>query len=376
MPFIRHGRRAAPRALGFGIACFGLFLACWGSEGSAPSHGRGPSEITVEVTTIAPEPFADIAPLSGQLEAEFSVLIKPEIDGVVEAIAFLEGQSVTQGHVLFQLRSDEQRARLREAQAELALAQSVYARTRELADRKVSSAAQQERAVAEREIARARVELASIEVQRTEIRAPFDGVIGARLVSPGDRVEPDDALVQIDAIERLQVVFTLSERYVAQTRTGVPVSVRVVAYPEQRFPGEVFYVSPSLDATARRVILKAWVPNSDRRLRAGMFADVEVEVGRREDAILVSEAAIVYDRKGTYVWRIGADDRAQRVSVGLGLRSAGRVHVERGLAPGDVVVVAGTHKLKEGSRIRRAQTEPSTQARERREHEPAIGGGT
>ena len=113
-----------------------------------------------------------------------------------------------------------------------------------------------------------------------------------------------------------------------------------------------------------------------QRHGAGMFVDVEVEVGRREDAILVSEAAIVYDRKGTYVWRIGADDRAQRVSVGLGLRSAGRVHVERGLAPGDVVVVAGTHKLKEGSRIRRAQTEPSTQARERREHEPAIGGGT
>ena len=70
-----------------------------------------------------------------------------------------------------------------------------------------------------------------LEVQRTQIRAPFDGVVATRLVSPGDRVEPEDALVQIDSIDRLQVVFALSERYVAEARTGVPVPVRVVAYP-------------------------------------------------------------------------------------------------------------------------------------------------
>ena len=326
------------------------------------------------MTTIAPESFADIAPLSGQLEAEFSVMIKPEIEGVIEAIAFLEGQPIAQGDVLFQLRSEEQQARLREAEAELALAQSVYARTRELANRKISSAAQQDEAIAERNIARARVELAQLEVERTQIRAPFDGVVGTRLVSPGDRVEPEDALVQIDSIDRLQVVFALSERYVAEARTGVPVAVRVVAYPGESFPGEVFYVSPSLDPVARRVILKAWVLNSDRRLRAGMFADVEVEVNRRDDAILISEAAVVYDRAGTYVWRIDAEDLAQRVPIRLGLRIKGRVQVQQGLQPGDVVVVAGTHKLKEGSKIRRAGA--GSQAREQGDPQPAVGGGT
>ena len=371
---VRRSRRILQSALAglFGPLAF-TALHCSSPEPDKRVEAR---EITVEVTTLAPETFVDIAPLSGQLEAEYSVMVKPEIEGVIDTIAFEEGQSVAKDDVLFGLRSGEQRARLREAKAELALAQSVYARTKELASRQVSSAAQQERAVAEREIARARLQLARIEVERTQVRAPFDGVVGTRFVSPGDRVEPGDPLVQIDAVDRLQVVFGLSERYVAEARTGVPVAVRVAAYPSERFPGEIFYVSPSLDAVARRVILKAWVPNPDRRLRAGMFANVEVEVSRRDDAILISEAAVVYDRQGTYVWRIDAEERAQRVPVRLGLRSEGRVQVQGGLAPGDVVVVAGTHKLKEGSKIRRAETQPTTQARERGGQPPAVGGGT
>ena len=89
-----------------------------------------------------------------------------------------------------------------------------------------------------------------MELERTLIRAPFDGEMGDLKVAPGDRVTPDDELVRIDALDRLQLVFTLPEIAVGRIEPGIPVSIRVAPYPDRRFDGEVYFVSPTLDAAA------------------------------------------------------------------------------------------------------------------------------
>ena len=218
-------------------------------------------------------------------------------------------------------------------------------------------------AVAELEVARARVDLARLAVDRTEIRAPFDGVLGFRWVDPGDRVTDETPLVQIDAIERLQVSFGITEQGVAFAKRGAPIQIRVLPYPGESFAGEVFFVSPTLDPAARRLILKAWVPNADERLRPGLFADVDLEVARRENALLVPESAVVLDRHGTFVWRVDDDDTAHRVPIEVGLRKGGRVEVTMGLRPGDTVVMAGTHKVSEGEKLQAAAPASTGQAR-------------
>jgi membrane fusion protein (multidrug efflux system) len=353
------GHRASA-CLGGALAAL-VFGAGCGPDGAEalPEHEEA---TVVELTRVEAGLLRDTSTFGGQLEPENSVLLKPETDGVVESIAFAEGQRVVTGQELVRLRDREQIARLQEAKAMLSLAREVHERTRRLLSRNAASAAQRDEAAAELEVASARVALAQLAFDRTRILAPFDGVAGARLVSPGDRVTDETPLVGISAVDRLQVIFALSEHAVPYARPGVRVEVMVAPYPGERFPGEVFYVSPTLDPASRRLIMKAWVPNQDGRLAAGLFAEVDLEIGRRENAIVVPESAIVFDRQGTYVWRVGEDSVAERAPVETGLRSEGRVEVTLGLQPGDVIVSAGTHKVKEGRLLRAAESSATGQA--------------
>ena len=324
-----------------------------GDAGSAPDHGSEKPPITVELQKIEPQLLRDTATFSGQLESEYSVELKAETSGVIDEVLFEEGQTVKKGAVLFRLRDEEQAARLAEAVANRDLAEEVWERTQQLVSRDAASAAQKDRAAAELAVARARVDLAKLALSRTRISAPFDGVVGSRNVAPGDRITDKKPLVRIDSIDRLQLLFAISEQGVAFARTGVKLEVRVRPFPDEVFQGEVFFVSPSLDPATRRMILKAWVPNADRRLRPGLFANVDLEIAQRENALLVPESAVVFDRQGSYVWRV-RDEVAERVPIEIGLRKNGRVEVTLGLAGGDTIVSAGTHKVIEGRKLRAA----------------------
>ncbi|HXV36046.1 MAG TPA: efflux RND transporter periplasmic adaptor subunit [Myxococcota bacterium] len=335
-----------------------MFTAAIGCGSDALDSSHGPPPSVVETARVESREFSESVEIVGQLVAEESVVIRPEIAGVVASVEFQEGQRAKGGDVLFILNSDEQRAALREAEANLDLAADVLARTEKLSKVNVSAAAELTRAQAEVAAAKALVDLARVNLDRTRIRAPFDGVLGARLVSPGDRVDSDVALVQFDAVDRLQLHFSLPENAIALARLGLGVSARVAAYADESFPGTVYFVSPALDPNSRRLPLKAWVANADGRLRPGMFARVELEVERTEQALLVPESSIANDANGPYVWRVSADRLAERVGVRLGARRAGKVVVLSGLASGDTIVTSGTHKLFEGSAVESAGLPP------------------
>jgi membrane fusion protein (multidrug efflux system) len=364
----------ALRATLAAIALPWLAAACSGEAGDAALDSD--PAVTVEAVRVESQLLRDVATFSGQLTAENSVMVKAESSGVVAQILFADGQPVAAGDVLVQMRDEEEVARLREAEANLVLARHVHARTRELAAREAVSAAQQDRVAAELAVASARVDVARVAFERTRVRAPFDGVVGARLVSPGDRITAKDPLVQIDAVERLQVTFAISEYGILFAREGAPVEIRVSPYPNEAFPGQVYYVSPALDPQTRRVIVKAWVPNAGRRLRPGLFANVDLEVARREGALVVPESAVVFDREGTYVWRLDAAQVASRIPIEVGLRKHGRVEVTLGLQPGDTIVSTGTHKVSAGKKVALAAPRALGQATQGAPAGAAAGEGT
>jgi membrane fusion protein (multidrug efflux system) len=331
------------------LALFALMVVSCHSDALESSEGPPPS--VVETARIESRLFFERVEVVGQLAAAESVVIRPELAGVVESVEFQEGQRVAVGEVLFVLRSDEQRAALREAEANRVLAADVFERTEKLSKVRVSAASELTRARAGVAAADAVVDLARVNVERTRIRAPFDGALGARDVSPGDWVDSDVALVQIDAVDRLQLQFSLPGNAIALAQPGLKVSARVAAYPDERFGGEVYFISPALDTDSRRLGMKAWVPNSDGRLRPGMFARVELEVERTEHALLVPESAIASDASGPYVWRVTPESLAERASVELGTRREGQVVILSGLASGDTIVTSGTHKVYEGGGV-------------------------
>jgi membrane fusion protein, multidrug efflux system len=339
-----------------------LLVAVTGCESPAKSAhtASGPPPINVEIAPVEQRPISDTVALVGQLEPEESVVLKPEISAVVQEVFFEDGDRVKSGQVLLQMRDGEERAHLREAAAQLTLAEDEYSRTKQLAAKKTVSASELDRATATAEAARARRDLAEVELARMTIRAPFDGFLGAREVSPGDRVSKTTPLVRIDAVDRLRLRFTVPELALTAMRVGSTVGVSVAPFPGETFSGQVYFVAPTLDPTSRRLELKAWIANDDHRLRPGLFANIALEVARREDALVIPESALAYDADGAFVWRVGAGDTAERVPVTIGIREAGRVEVATGLAAGDRVVSAGTHKVAPGAVVHDVPPPPST----------------
>jgi membrane fusion protein (multidrug efflux system) len=141
-------------------------------------------------------------------------------------------------------------------------------------------------------------------------------------------------------------------------RVGVPLELTVAARPGETFTGEVYFVAPALDAANRRLLLKALVPNPERKLRPGMFATIRVEVARHADALVVPEAALAYDSSGPYVWLLNDNQTAERTRVTLGLRGDGHVEITTGLSAGKRIVSAGTHKVAPGARLQQAAVTP------------------
>jgi membrane fusion protein (multidrug efflux system) len=329
-------------------------LACGESPGSVAQHGPPPP--TVEITTVSRAPIRDVLDLVGQLEAEESVVIKSETDGVIDTVEFLEGHEVRKGDLLFRLRDDEQEARLREAEASLVLAEDEHRRVKALAEQRTVSQSELDRATAEFLAAKARLDVAKVELARTQIRAPFDGVLGARQVSPGDRITTDTGLVRIDAIARLKLLFTVPEIAVQAVALDKPVTITVAPWPEEKFPGRVFFVAPTLDPRNRRLLLKAWIPNPERKLRPGLFANVQLEIANYEDALVIPESAVAYDAKGPFAWRVNSDNVAERAALELGVRRGGKVQVLSGLEVGDRIVWAGTHKVIPGGPVQEASS--------------------
>lgn len=346
------GFRPVSAAAGAILAVALLASAGCGQGDAAPGEAFEPREVTVEVVTVEPELLRDEVSFVGQLEAAGSVMVRAESEGVIESVDFTEGEVVEKGDVLFVLRNHEQRARLRLAQAELAKVEAELRRTERLRAHNAASAAALERHQADREIARASVGLARVQLEQTFVRAPFTGYAGQRLVWVGDRVDENRDLVRLDDISRVVLFFSLPEQALPLARPGVPLTVSVAPYPGERFAGEVFFVSPYLEVATRRLSVKAWIPNPDQKLRPGLFAQVEAIIDERPDSLLVPEAAVVYDREGSFVWRIDGEGQARRAPVALGLRVKGRVEIAEGLSPGDRVVAAGTNKVFDGTRVR------------------------
>jgi membrane fusion protein (multidrug efflux system) len=340
-----HAARAAIAV----SALLGAAAGCGGGDEDVASQGPPPP--SVEVMTLVAESFEQQADLLGELQADNSAVVKSEVAGVVESVEFEDGQTVEAGDVLFRMRDREQAARLREAEAEMLLAQEDFARTNTLAKQNAAAAAQLDKARANLEVSRARTELRRVELDRTRVRAPFDGRTGARLVSPGARIKVEDGLVRIDGIDPLSLVFTIPEAVLPLARVGAQYELEVAAFPDRRFPGEIRFIAPSVDSATRRILIKGRVPNPDGTLLPGMFARVQAKLGER-DALLVPEEALVTTSDGTFVWRIGQGDKAERVAVELGGREPGRVEIVSGVAVGDRVVTAGTHKVHQGEPVK------------------------
>lgn len=324
-------------------------------EASAQQAGERPP---TPVETVAAEgvPVSDEVVVAGALRSNESVNVSVEIAGLISAIHFEEGEPVEEGALLFELDDSIWQAELDEAEARLALSQSNFERANELLERSVGTVANRDEARAELDTARAAAGLARARLGKTDIRAPFAGILGLRQVSAGEYVTPGQPLVNLENLEPIKVDFRVAERYLPVLATGQEVGITVDSLPGRSFTGEVTAIDPKVDPASRSVAVRAQTPNEDRVLRPGQFARVRLTVDRRDDAIVIPEQALVPRGEEYFVFKV-VDGKAVMSAVEVGQRRAGQAEITTGLAEGDVVVTGGHQKIRDGAPVQPVDAE-------------------
>ena len=316
----------------------------------APAGPLNGPPTTVEATKVTLQALPQTISAVGSLRSDESITVRPEVAGRISIIAFQEGQRVAKGVTLVRLDPAINQAEVQQARANLKLAQSKYERAVDLAKQNFISGQAKDEAENNLRVAEAAVALADARLAKTEIKAPFAGIIGLRVVSVGDYVKEGADVVNLESIDPLKVDFRVPEIYLTQLAVGQTLSVTLDALPGKSFEGKVYAVNPLIDAAGRSVVIRAVVHNADTMLRPGMFARVRLITRDEKQALVVPEQAIVPQGDEQYVFRV-ADGKVARVKVDIGQRRDGRVEVLKGLAPNDVVVTAGQLKLRDGMAV-------------------------
>lgn len=360
-----------------------------------------PAAVAVTTATVVERPVTRFIRVSGALSAQEAAEVAAEVAGRVMATPIERGSRVARGGTLIQIADVEVAAQAREAEANAAqiearlgtasgaafdvervaevanaraafdLARTEFERTRMLQKNQLVSQSEFDQREAQVEAARrqyemarngaeqqfqalmgarARVALARKAVDDTIVRAPFDGVVGERLVSVGDYVTRGTKVASVMRVSPLRLELTVPAQYVTVIGVGRTVSLEVDAYPGESFDGEVRYVSPALRADSRALIVEAVVANTDGRLKPGLFATARIEQAEKSPALLVPAAAVQKTASGLRVFVVSGEHAEERL-ITTGQTEGDLIEATSGLAAGDRVVVGGADRLRDGARV-------------------------
>lgn len=291
----------------------------------------------------------------GSLTASQGIDLATEVAGVVESLGFESGQTAAAGEVLLQLDASVDRAVLEGLVAQRKLAELQFERNQRLRRENSVSQSELDAARAGLDEAAAAVTAQRARLDKMSLRAPFSGRLGIRQVDIGQYLNPGDPVVTLQALDPVYADFSLPERHLAQLEPGQKVSLSVQAYPDETFTGVISALNSRIEENSRQLRVRATLSNPERRLRPGMFAEVEVWLPDVEQVLTLPRQAVVYNPYGSTVFLIREQDdgklEVQRRQIQTGKVRNGRISVTRGLEAGDRVVSAGQVKLRNGQAV-------------------------
>lgn len=344
------------------------FFACKGAE--TDSNAKQPDQnqavhYPVKAVKVQPRELELTVKSIGSLFADEAVPIKARVEERVEELFIEEGSYVDQGKLLcvfydkkIQQQLLKAKADLAEAIADLDNARVTLARKEALVKKEMVSKQDYDDAKTRVELAKARVDqmraslgLAEESLKDTRISAPLPGFIQERYISPGQYMKVGDGLFLLLKTDPIKLTFTIPESEVYKVKIGQVVRVRTQAYPSKVFTGGVYYIAPGADQSSRMVTLKAYLPNPEALLKPGFFADVEVVVGKKANAIFIPEGALT-SRRGKPVVYVLEGDTARERDVVTGARERGLVEILSGIKQAESVITDGSDALEEGMKVR------------------------
>jgi len=291
----------------------------------------------------------------GTLDADQSIVISPEINGIVTSIDFKDGQRMAEGDSIISIDSGSLTARVMQTQARLTLTRANFDRAKRLRKQGSGTARALDEALNDLRSAEADAVAAKADLDKANITAPFAGIIGLRQVSLGQYLKAGDPIATLADVDHLRIDFRVSEVFLTEIKKGLTVNIRFDALPGETFKGVITAIDPVIDVAGRAISVRATLTNESGKLRPGLFGRVDIVTTTRH-SIVLPESVLVPQQTGQKAVFVvtGNDNTGHHVElkpVEIGERLPGEVEIRSGLSDGDLVVTAGQLKVKSGDAV-------------------------
>jgi len=343
-----------------------------GPEPVRAARSSAPAAIPVTVATATRRDLPIYLTGLGSVQASFTVGIRPQVDGKLEAVLFTEGQQVKKGDVLARIDPrlyvaalDQAKAKRMQDEAQLDSAQKDLSRSRTLVDKsfQTQQVVDQQQSKVDQLIASINADDAAIETAQTQldytlITAPSDGRMGVRSIDPGNIMRASDsaAIATLTLTRPAAVLFTLSARFLNDVREALargPVEVTAFSQDNTRVlsRGTLLLIDNFVDQASATIRLKAVFANEDERLWPGDFVNARVSLEVRRGVVTIPSVAIQRGPDGIFTWVVAAGNIAQARAIKSGPTSGDLTVITSGLEEGERVVVDGQYKLRQNSLV-------------------------
>lgn len=338
------------------IALFGLSGAgykYYQQHKSEESSNAQPSQIkskqnilNINGLVIKHQSLTEDIAMVGNLLPDEEVDLTFETSGKIVEINFQEGSFVKKGELLAKVNDKPLQAQLKRYEAQLKLAQDRVYRQSTLLEKDAVSQEAFEQARTELAILNADIDIVKQNIALTELRAPFDGIIGLRNVSEGAYASPSVVVAKLSKISPLKIDMYIPERYADEIKVGTPLSFTVEGR-NQTYKASVYAKESEVDMQTRTLAIRATYPNTNGQLMPGRFISAKIRMSDIPNAIAIPTEAIVPEMgvDKVYLYRSG---KAHAISVKTGLRTDALIHIIEGIEVGDTIITSGTLQLREG----------------------------
>lgn len=319
------------------------------SEDNTKPTEKKENSLNVRAVTVKRQTLNDGLSVSGSLLPDEEVQLSFETSGKITEIHFREGATVHEGQLLAKVNDAPLQAELRKLESQLRLASDrVFRQNALLAKEAVSREAFQE---AQTNLAtlRAEIDMIKANIDQTELKAPFEGIIGLRQVSQGAYASPTTVIATLTKIRPLKVEFSVPERYAGLLKPGASLHFTVEGQMET-LSAKVYATDSKVDPETHTYTIRAQYANSNGKLMPGRYVNVSLNAHEYKDAIAVPSEAIISEmgKDKVFLYKNGI---AQPAEIVKGLRTASQVQVLKGVQPGDTVIVSGTMQLRTGQKV-------------------------
>ena len=311
--------------------------------------GGGDRALPVSVYVARYDDVSDGGVSIGSILANEVVELACQTTGKVVSINFEEGQRVEKGALLIKIDDLDLQAQLTRAEYQLTLASDRLTRQQILFEKDAVSRESFDQAQTDYNLIKADIELLKVRIDRTEIRAPFSGVIGFRAISPGAYLQAGAPVATLADVATLKIEFSISERNVFKKLEGATALFSVEG-SNREYAAKVYAIDPLLEVKTRSLVLRALYENRDGVLRPGMMVHAMVNPEHSTASLLVPSEAVIPVVEGRAVWLV-RNNRAVQTPVKIGTRTADKVEIFEGVVRGDTVITSGLLQIRQGQMV-------------------------